>query len=69
MPRAARKAAGGNGAWGREGVRVAQNRLIVGGGGKIISSITIITTTLFPCISWLDFRTESFQRECENAVI
>ena len=48
MPRAARKAAGGNGAWGREGVRVAQNRLIVGGGGKIIPSITIITTTLFP---------------------
>ena len=65
------KGCGGNGAWGREGVRVAQKRLIVGGGGKIIPSITIITTTLFPCISWWDFRTESFQfqTECENAVI
>ena len=56
---------------------MAQNRLIVGGGGKIISSITIITTTLFPCISWLDFRTVSFSNDlvsisngqCENTVI
>ena len=47
MPRAAPKAAGGNGARGREGVRVAQSRFIVGVGGKIISSITIITTILF----------------------
>ena len=77
MPRAARKAAGGNGAWGREDVRVAHCVATAGGGGKIISSLTIITTTSFPCISWLNFRTVSFSNDlvsisngqCENTVI
>ena len=50
---------------------MAPNRLIVGGGGKIISSITIITTTCSRVFrGWIFERCHfNFKRVCENTVI